>query len=140
MAYARLDASSPERVILTGREPALRSSFGVGVLAQVSIAATALAAAELWRARTGQSQSVSVDMRHAAEEFRSERRFLLDGQAPRGYRDPLADIYACSDGGWARPHLTFPQHRDGILQMLGCDPHTTDKQALASAFFKMRCD
>lgn len=132
------DASSLERVILTGREPVLRSSFGVGVLAQTSIAAAALAAAELWRTRTGQSQSVSVDMRHAAEEFRSERRFLLDGEAPRGYRDPLAGIYACSDGDWARPHLTFPQHRDGILQMLGCDPDTTDKQALASAF--SRCD
>jgi hypothetical protein len=130
------DASSLERVILTGREPVLRSSFGVGVLAQTSIAAAALAAAELWRRRTGQSQTVSVDMRHAAEEFRSERRFLLDGEAPRGYRDPLAGIYACSNGGWARPHLTFPQHRDGTLQMLRCDPHTTDKQTLSGAFSK----
>jgi crotonobetainyl-CoA:carnitine CoA-transferase CaiB-like acyl-CoA transferase len=127
------NASSLNRVILTGREQILTSSFGVGVLAQTSIAAAALAAAELWRIRTGQTQSVSVDMRHAVEEFRSERRFLLDGQAPRGYRDPLAGIYACSDGNWARPHLTFPQHREGILQMLGCDPHTTDKQVFASA-------
>lgn len=128
------DAGSLERVILTGEEPILRSSFGVGVLAQTSIAATAIAATELWRTRTGRSQKVSVDMRHAAEEFRSERRFLLDGEAPRGYRDPLAGIYACSDGNWARPHLTFPQHREGILQMLGCDPPTTDRRALASAF------
>ena len=132
------DTRSLEKVILTGREPILRSSFGIGVLAQASIAAAALAAAELWRARTGRSQSVSVDMRHAAEEFRSERRFLLGEEAPRGYRDPLAGIYACSDSNWARPHLTFPQHREGILRMLGCDPHTTDKQILTNAF--SRCD
>jgi len=120
--------------VLTGSEPVLPSSFAMGVLAQSTIAAAGLAAAELWRLRTGRRQRVEVDMRHAIEEFRSERRFLIDGELPHGYRDPLAGIYQCGEGGWARPHLTFPHHRDGILRLLGCDPRATDKQALQRAF------
>ena len=65
------DAAALDSVTLTGQEPALPSSFAVGVAAQATIAASALAAAELWRLRTGRQQHVSVDMRHAAIEFRS---------------------------------------------------------------------
>jgi hypothetical protein len=60
------DGAALDRLTLTGSEPVLPSSFPVGTAAQVSIAAQALAAAELWRLRTGQTQQVSVDMRHAA--------------------------------------------------------------------------
>lgn len=88
-----------DQVVLTGSEPVLPSSFPVGTLAQASIAAVGLAAAELWHSRTGRMQRVSVDMRHAATEFRSEKLFSLNGEVPRGYRDPLAGIYRCAGGG-----------------------------------------
>ena len=58
---------------LSGAEPVLPSSFAIGTAAQATIAAAALAAGELWRLRTGRRQGVSVDMRSAAIEFRSER-------------------------------------------------------------------
>ncbi|HJZ43065.1 MAG TPA: CoA transferase, partial [Hyphomicrobiaceae bacterium] len=67
------DPAALEAVTLTGSDPALPSSFRVGTAAQVTIAAAGLAAAEIWRQRTGRGQAVSVDMRHAAIEFRSER-------------------------------------------------------------------
>ena len=54
------------RVTLTGADPALPSSFRVGTAAQVTIAAAALAAAEVHRQRGGRDQGVAVDMRHAA--------------------------------------------------------------------------
>src|SRR3954466_5927173 len=76
-ADAALDA-----VTLTGSEPALPSSFAIGVAAQASIAASALAAAELWRLRTGGQQQVGVDMRSAAIEFRSDRYMRVAGVAP----------------------------------------------------------
>jgi hypothetical protein len=41
------DASALETIDLTGEEPALPSSFAVGTVAQATIAASALAAAEL---------------------------------------------------------------------------------------------
>src|SRR5687768_5762940 len=71
-----------EAVTLTGAEPALPSSFAVGTAAQASIAASALAAAELWRLRTGRQQHVAVDMREAAIEFRSERYLRINDEAP----------------------------------------------------------
>src|SRR5215213_5550698 len=113
---AALDA-----VTLTGREPALPSSFTVGTAAQTTIAASALAAAELWRLRTGRMQRVSIDMRDAAIEFRSERYMRLNGEPPKELWDKIAGLYRCADGRWVRLHTNFPHHRDGVLKLLGCD-------------------
>ena len=118
------DAGHPETALeaveLTGTEPVLPSSFRVGTAAQATIAAAALAASELWRLRTGRSQRVSVDMRSAAIEFRSERYLRVDGQPPSEYHDPIAGLYRCGDGRWLRLHTNLPHHRDGVLALLGC--------------------
>src|SRR3954470_8860186 len=72
-----------DRIALTGADPALPSSFHVGEMAQVSIGAAALAAAELHRRRTGRTQNITVDARNAAIEFRSERYLRVNGgEAP----------------------------------------------------------
>ena len=105
---------------LSGEEPALPSSFRVGALAQATIAATGLAAAEIWKARTGHRQRVSVDMRHAAIEFRSERYMRIAGKPPGPAWDKIAGIYGTGDGRKVRVHTNFPHHRDGILKLLGC--------------------
>src|SRR4051794_39698934 len=81
LACAGLPAQAAELTDLTGAEPALPSSFRVGAAAQAAIAANGVAAAELWRRRTGEAQRVAVDMRHAAAEFRSERLFRLGDAA-----------------------------------------------------------
>jgi crotonobetainyl-CoA:carnitine CoA-transferase CaiB-like acyl-CoA transferase len=120
---------STARLDLTGEEPALPSSFRVGAVAQASIAASGLAAAEIWRLRTGKSQRVAVDMRHAAAEFRSERHVLLDGAAMPDPWDPIAGLYRTADG-WIRLHTNFPHHRDGILVLLGC---ANDRESVAAA-------
>src|ERR1700730_18326874 len=78
---------------LTGTEPVLPSSFAVGTAAQASIAASALAASELWHLRCGRHQLVTVDMRPAAIEFRSERYFRIDGQSPSDPWDKIAGTY-----------------------------------------------
>jgi crotonobetainyl-CoA:carnitine CoA-transferase CaiB-like acyl-CoA transferase len=106
-------------VDLTGSEPVLPSSFAVGTAAQVTIAAAALAAAEIWRMRGGRRQRVAVDMRHAAQETRGY--FTLDGVKPDLW-DKLSGLYRCGDGGWVRLHANFAHHRDGALVLLGCAP------------------
>ena len=113
---AALDA-----VTLTGSEPALPSSFAIGTAAQASIAASALAAAEVWRLRTGQQASVSVGICDAAIEFRSERYMRTEGKASGEVWDKIAGLYRCGDGRWVRLHTNFPHHRDGVLKLLGCD-------------------
>ena len=110
-----------EALTLTGREPVLPSSFAIGTAAQASIAASALAAAELWRLRTGRSQQVGVDMRDATIEFRSEHYLRLATSKRSEVWDKIAGLYRCGDGRWVRLHTNFPHHRDGMLKLLGCD-------------------
>jgi crotonobetainyl-CoA:carnitine CoA-transferase CaiB-like acyl-CoA transferase len=127
---AGLDPAAQDSVSLTGSEPALPSSFAIGTGAQVTIAAAALAASELWRMRTGHRQKISVDMRHAAVEFRSERYLQFDGKPYEEYHDDLAGLYRCGDGRWARLHTNLPHHCSGLLALLKC-PH--DKKAVQRA-------
>ena len=83
-------------VDFTGTEPVLPSSFAVGTAAQATIGAAALAAAELWRLRTGRRQHVGVDMRRAAVEFRSERYLRVDGKEPGIITTALPDFIAAA--------------------------------------------
>jgi hypothetical protein len=89
-------AEHPEAALdaieLSGAEPVLPSSFAIGTAAQATIAAAALAAAELWRLRTGRQQRIGVDMRSAAIEFRSERYLRIDGAPHPEYHDPIATV------------------------------------------------
>jgi len=50
------------RIVLTGSEPVVPSSFAVGTAAQTSIAAAALMTAEIGHLRGLPKQTVSVDM------------------------------------------------------------------------------
>src|SRR5690242_78713 len=76
------EASALDCITLTGDEPQLPSSFRVAAAAQASVAASGLAAAEIWKLRCGQSQGVAVDMRHAVIECRSERYLRVNGDPP----------------------------------------------------------
>jgi crotonobetainyl-CoA:carnitine CoA-transferase CaiB-like acyl-CoA transferase len=117
---------------LTGAEPVLPSSFAVGTAAQAAIAAAALAAARLWRLRTGRRQRVSVDMRDAAIEFRSERYLRVDGKYPADDPDRLSGLYRCGDGRWVRLHTSLPHHYRGMLALLRCaDERAAVARALA---------
>src|SRR5580658_1698835 len=134
---AGLNDTALNDVTLSGSEPALPSSFAVGTAAQATIAASALAAAELWRRRTGRRQHVNVDLHHAAIEFRSERYLRIDGEPYQEYHDDLAGLYRCGDGRWARLHTNLPHHCSGLLKLLGV-PH--DKQAVQRALDAMTAE
>jgi len=127
---AGLPSGALDRVRLTGEEPVLPSSFRVGTAAQSTIALTGLAASEIDRLRSGREQTVSVDMLHAALEFRSERLLRIDGGDAPELWDPIAGIYQCGDGRWMRIHTNFEHHRDGVLRILGC---ANDRAAVAAA-------
>src|SRR5947199_8599576 len=95
-------APSLERVTLTGDEPQLPSSFRVAAAAQVSIAAAAMAAAHIWQLRSGQSQDVAVDMRHAVVECRSERYLRVHGKPPGPAWAAIAGVDKPGDGRLVR--------------------------------------
>ena len=121
---AALDA-----VKLTGEEPQLPSSFRVAAAAQTSIAAAALAAAQLWKLRSRQGQDVAVDMRHAVVECRSERYLRLDDTPPPPAWDAIAGVYKTRGQRFVRLHTNFPHHRDAVCKVLNCKAERDEVQA-----------
>src|SRR6476659_2056067 len=123
------DLAALDAVKLSGQEPQLPSSFRVGAAAQASIAAAGLAAAQVWKLRSGQSQDVTVDMRHAVVECRSERYLRVDGKPPPPAWDAIAGIYKTRDRRFVRLHTNFRHHRDAVCKVLNCKPERDDVQA-----------
>ena len=122
------EPSALDAVTLTGREPMLPSSFRVGAASQVTIAAAGLAAAEIWKARSGEAQGISVDMMHAAVECRSERYLRVDDKPPPPAWDAIAGVYKTGDGRFVRLHTNFPHHRDNVCKVLACKPERDEVQ------------
>jgi crotonobetainyl-CoA:carnitine CoA-transferase CaiB-like acyl-CoA transferase len=120
--------SALDAVALTGEEPQLPSSFRVAAAAQASIAAAGLAAAQIWKLRSGQSQDVAVDMLHAVVECRSERYLRVDGKPPPPAWDAIAGIYKTRDQRFVRLHTNFRHHRDAVCKVLNCKPERDEVQ------------
>jgi len=123
------EVAALEAVKLTGDEPQLPSSFRVAAAAQTSVAATGLAAAEIWKLRSGQSQEVAVDMHHAVVECRSERYLRVDGKPPPPQWDAIAGVYRTRDARFVRLHTNFRHHRDAVCTVLNCKPERDEVQA-----------
>ena len=122
------DPAALDAVRLTGDETQLPSSFRVAAAAQASVAATGLAAAGIWKLRSGEGQEVAVDMRHAVAECRSERYLRVDGKPPPPAWDAIAGVYRVRDG-YVRLHTNFPHHRDAVCRVLNCKPEREEVQA-----------
>jgi len=123
------DTAALERVRLTGAEPQIPSSFRVAVVAQTTIAAAGLAAAEIWKLRSGVAQDVAVDMRHAVVECRSERYLRVDDKPPPPAWDAIAGVYRTGDNRFVRCHTNFPHHRAAVCNVLACAPEREKVQA-----------
>ena len=121
--------SALDAVRLTGEERQLPSSFRVAAAAQASITAAGLAAAQIWKLRSGQSQDVAVDMRHAVVECRSERYLRVDGKPPPPAWDAIAGIYRTRDQRFVRLHTNFRHHREAVCKVLNCKPERDEVQA-----------
>ena len=126
------DPAALERATLTGVDPILPTDFKIGAAASAVIAASALAATEIWRLRTGRGQSVAVDLRAAVAAFRSERYLRAESQPDLDRRDPLFGFYRAGDGRFIQIHSNLPHHRDGALRLLGGEA-TRDSVAAAVA-------
>lgn len=102
--------------------PSLPSLFNVGPVASATIGAQALTAASIWADRTGRTQSIEIDPRHALACFRSERYLQLDGKPYGEVHDALHGFYPVAARQWVQLHTAFGHHRDGVLRILGCEP------------------
>jgi hypothetical protein len=66
-------------VEIIGADPVLQTPYRMGTAAAAVIAATGVAASDLWALRTGRHQRVSVDMRAATAAFRSYKYLRVNG-------------------------------------------------------------
>ena len=130
---AQAEPSSLDNVRFSATERSLPSTFHVGPVAAATIAAQALAAAQLWQWRGGEPQAIEVNQRRALAMFRSERYLTLNGKPPKDPFSPLFGHYATRDGRWIQLHTNFPQHHQGVLRVLGCEDR---RDAVAAAILQ----
>ncbi|OCK83564.1 CoA-transferase family III [Lepidopterella palustris CBS 459.81] len=129
VAYIWRGLQLPETALrslsLTGEGLGLPSSFKIGHLAQSTIALSALAAALIQSLRNRSSvPKVTVSLRHACVEFKSERFLLLDGKPMPSPWGPIGGLHKTIDG-YVRVHDNFPNHRNGALALLGLESTAT---------------
>jgi crotonobetainyl-CoA:carnitine CoA-transferase CaiB-like acyl-CoA transferase len=115
---AGLDQTALTQIDVRDTPQCLPSSFNVGMAAQTSIAAAALAAESIYHLRSGAHQSVSVD-RNAAE-LECTGYFKVDGTSPNAW-EKFSGLYEAADG-FIRVHANFEHHRDGVLALLELGP------------------
>jgi crotonobetainyl-CoA:carnitine CoA-transferase CaiB-like acyl-CoA transferase len=104
---------------IEGADPVLRTPYRVGTAGAASLAAVGIAAAGLWKLRTGRRQQVTVDLRAAAASLRSGLYLRIDGKPPKAIWDPFSLFYPVKDGRWVRFHCNYPHHRAAALRVLG---------------------
>ncbi|KAL1950037.1 hypothetical protein VTO73DRAFT_5159 [Trametes versicolor] len=132
----RLPADAISRLRLTEQpDPVVNSSFLLGTAAQTAIGLSGLAAAEFHQLRTRVEQTVTVEARHAALEFKSEAYYAIEGDSSEKFAlfDTLAGVYCTKDNNYVRIHTNFPHHKQGILNILQCEP---SKDSIAAAMLQ----
>lgn len=115
----------------------LPSSFRVDVLAQSTVAASALVAALFWSHRNGCSMPrVTVPAEHACVEFKSERLYTLNGKAASPPWGVIGGFHQAADG-YVRIHDSFSNHRQNALRILGLPPDAS-KEVVAQKVSKWK--
>ncbi len=105
--------------IAGGSDPVLPTPFRIGAAAAAALAATGLAAADLWELRGGRKQSIAVDLRHATASLRSAHYLEVDGVKADTERNAVMGMYPAKNGRWSYIHANFPNHRAAALRVLG---------------------
>src|SRR5262245_29803050 len=116
-----------------GTDPVLPTPFRVGVAGTATVAASGLAAAELWELRTGRCRQVAVDRCQAAGSLGSGHYMSLGDGKLSAARHSIMGVYPSRDGRWSYLHCNFPNHRAAALKVLGV---AEDRDAVARAVAK----
>src|SRR5262250_2309418 len=83
-----------------GTDPVLPTPFRIGAAGAAALAATGLAASELWEVRSG-------------------RYLKLADSKVSSAHNSIMGVYPTRDGRWSYLHCNFPNHRAAALAVLG---------------------
>jgi crotonobetainyl-CoA:carnitine CoA-transferase CaiB-like acyl-CoA transferase len=113
-----------EAVSISPEAPAVASPFAADEAAAAALAAGAVQAAAIWKARTGQDQSISISTREAAASLISFLLMRFDDPVRAPIREPITTaaqtFYRCGDGRWVFLHQSF-DNGAGVISALGCE-------------------
>ncbi|MFI1971249.1 hypothetical protein BLA24_32655 [Streptomyces cinnamoneus] len=126
------DPALTAAVVTDGPGGALQARLPVREMARSTVAACALAAAELAAARRGGGTlpAVRVCDGAVATAFVSERHVRVDGRAATSFA-PLSRFWRTADG-WLRTHANYPHHRARLLAALGVPDSGADEALVPS--------
>src|SRR5262249_36814028 len=105
------DGQTGDVVFTGGDGPVLPAPVPHRAAGAATLAASGLAAAQLWQLRTGRRQRVTVDVRQAAAALRSGHYMQLAGTDVSAARNTIMGFYPTRDGRWSYLHCNFPNHR-----------------------------
>src|SRR5438874_13051125 len=88
------DGQAADVVFTGGADPVLPTPFRIGTAGAATLAAAGLAATELWQARTGRRQRVTVDLRQATAALRSGHYLRLAGTDVSSARNTVMGFYS----------------------------------------------
>src|SRR4249920_170198 len=124
------DTQAADVMFTGGADPVLPTPFRIGAAGAATLAASGLAATELWQVRTGRRQRVTIDLRQATAALRSGHYLQLAGMDVSSERNTIMGFYPTRDGRWSYLHCNFPNHRAAALGVLGV---AEDREAVARA-------
>ena len=124
-------APSAKEVSITGADPFFHTPFRIGETVAAVLAASGVAANDLWEARTGRRQHVGIAVPHAAASLHVVN-YTKRRDADGAYRTPpmsdsmghmftITQPWPTADGGWFLPHFNLPHLERRVLGVLGCE-------------------
>jgi crotonobetainyl-CoA:carnitine CoA-transferase CaiB-like acyl-CoA transferase len=126
-----LGALPADEVTITGVDPFWRTPIRAGETAAAVLGAIGVASNDLWEARTGRRQKITVDHRHAAATLRTvdyTQARRADGSwetldIPQSMKDMIAvtQPWPTRDGAYFLPHLNLPHLAKRVLSVLQCE-------------------
>src|SRR5262245_15947668 len=129
---ARLPGAAAESVEITEADPVFPTRYRAVTAGAAVMAAAGLAAADLWRLKTGRRQRVRLNGRATAAALRSPRYLKINGERPAEDPEKITGFYELKDGRWMYLHCNFFNLRDRNLAILGV-PLNRDAVAKAVA-------
>jgi crotonobetainyl-CoA:carnitine CoA-transferase CaiB-like acyl-CoA transferase len=139
-------ADSGGRLSFYGQDPIISSPHRFGAMAAIGLAAKSVAAAALWRARTGEGQDIHVDVRKALRRFCGffEGKWeTMNGRAPAmgGFAgNPFLELpilHKTRDGRYVVALDFYPRSKTDTLKFLRC---TDSLGSIENAILQWRAD
>lgn len=125
----------PGEIAVEGADPVLPTHFAIGEAAAAALAAGGLAAARIGEQRGLPPQRIRVDVPAATASllgFALQRATGGTRASPASVErafPAMTNLFRTRDGRWIHLHGGFPQLRDGLMSLLGCEDEIASIQS-----------